>query len=88
MSSIRGEFFKKMMRMQNINPIAHPEMEQKMKRMSQKYSHTKPKKGYTLECLCTKERHKVSASPQGEGKAVGQGDILHSRRVLYQRSNV
>ena len=36
MSSIRGEFFKKMMRMQNINPIAHPEMEQKMKRMSQK----------------------------------------------------
>ena len=35
-----------------------------------------------------KERHKVSASPQGECKAVLQGDILHSRRLLYQRSNV
>ena len=53
MSSIRGKFFKMMMRMQNINPIAHPEMEQKMKRMSEKYSHTKPKKGYSLECLTT-----------------------------------
>lgn len=54
MSSVRGEFFKIMMRMQNINPIAHPEMEEKMKSMSAKYSHTKPKKGYTLECLSTK----------------------------------
>ena len=53
MSSVRGKFFKMMMRMQNINPIAHPEMEQKMKRMSEKYSHTKPKKGYSLECLTT-----------------------------------
>ena len=79
MSSIRGEFFKKMMRMQNINPIAHPEMEQKMKRMKERLYARVP---------VHKERHKVSASPQGEGKAVGQGDILHSRRVLYQRSNV
>ncbi|MBQ9679720.1 MAG: alpha/beta hydrolase [Ruminococcus sp.] len=54
MSSIRGNLFKTMMRMQNINPIAHPEMEQKMKQMSEKYSHTKPKKGYTLDCLMTK----------------------------------
>lgn len=55
LSSVRGEFFKMMMRMQNINPIAHPEMEDKMKRMSEKYSHTKSVKGYTLECLCTKK---------------------------------
>lgn len=42
-----------MMRAQNINPIAHPGMKDKMKQMSAKYSHTKPKKGYTLECLTT-----------------------------------
>ncbi len=53
MSSIRGTFFKCMMRMQNINPIIHPEMQKKMKQMSAKYSHTKTKKGYILECLQT-----------------------------------
>ena len=44
MSSIRGTFFKCMMRMQNINPIIHPEMQKKMKQMTVKYSHTKTKK--------------------------------------------
>lgn len=72
MSSIRGEFFKKMMRMQNINPIAHPEMEQKMKRMSQKYSHTKPKKGYTLECLCTKNGTKYQRLRREKVKPSGK----------------
>ena len=51
--SIRAVFFRMMMRAQNINPIAHPGMKDKMKQMSAKYSHTKPKKGYTLECLTT-----------------------------------
>ena len=46
--SIRAVFFRMMMRAQNINPIAHPGMKDKMKQMSAKYSHTKPKKGYTL----------------------------------------
>lgn len=55
MASIRGNFFKWMMKMQNINPVAHPEMQEKMKQMSAKYSHTKPKKGYTLECLTTQK---------------------------------
>ena len=51
--SIRAGFFRIMMRSQNINPIAHPEMKDRMKQMSAKYSNTKPKKGYTLECLTT-----------------------------------
>ena len=51
--SIRAVFFRMMMRAQNINPIAHPGMKDKMKQMSAKYSHTKPKKGYTFECLTT-----------------------------------
>ncbi|MBQ7521349.1 MAG: alpha/beta hydrolase [Clostridia bacterium] len=51
--SIRAIFFRAMMHTQNINPIIHPEMQQKMKAMSDKYSHTKSRKGYTLECLKT-----------------------------------
>lgn len=72
MSSVRGKFFKMMTRMQNINPIAHPEMEQKMKRMSQKYSHTKPKKGYTLECLCTKSGTKYQRLRRENVKSSGK----------------
>lgn len=53
--SLRAELFKKIMRMQNINPIAHPQMQYKMKEMSQKYSHTKARRGYCLKCL---ETHK------------------------------
>ena len=75
MSSVRGKFFKMMTRMQNINPIAHPEMEQKMKRMSQKYSHTKPKKGYTLECLCTKSGTKY--------QRLRRENVKPSGKVIY-----
>ena len=52
-SSLRGEFFKMMMRRQNINPIIHPEMEKKMKEMSDKYSYIRKKRGYNIECLTT-----------------------------------
>lgn len=61
-----------MMRQQNINPIAHPEMQEKMKQMSAKYSHTKSKKGYELECLTTpagtkyQRMRKVGATPSGK----------------------
>lgn len=71
MASIRGNFFKWMTGKQNINPIIHPEMREKMVKMSDRYAHTKPRKGYTLECLSTpngtkyQRMHKKGASLSG-----------------------
>ena len=77
-----------MMRAQNINPIAHPEMQKKMKAMSAKYCHTKPKKGYTLECLTTESGTKYQRMKKGKRRIIGKGHLLHSRRLLYQRSDL
>ena len=70
--SIRAVFFRMMMRAQNINPIAHPGMKDKMKQMSAKYSHTKPKKGYTLECLTTANGTKYQRLIRDRAKPSGK----------------
>ena len=64
-----------MMRTQNINPIAHPEMQKKMKAMSAKYCHTKPKKGYTLECLTTERGTKYQRIKKEN--AVSSGKVIY-----------
>lgn len=64
-----------MMRAQNINPIAHPEMQKKMKAMSAKYCHTKPKKGYTLECLTTESGTKYQRMKKRN--AVSSGKVIY-----------
>ena len=64
-----------MMRSQNINPIAHPEMQEKMKAMSAKYCHTKPKKGYRLECLTTESGTKYQRMKKEN--AVSSGKVIY-----------
>lgn len=73
--SIRAGLFRRMMRSQNINPIAYPEMQEKMKAMSAKYCHTKPKKGYMLECLTTESGTKYQRMKKEN--AVSSGKVIY-----------
>lgn len=49
MVSIRGRILRLIVSMQNINPIAHPDAMEKMKKMSEKYLKIKQSKGYLIE---------------------------------------
>ena len=76
MTSVRGKFFRWIIGKQNINPITHPEMREKMVRMSARYSHTRAKKGYILECLSTRNGVKYQ-------RLYKKGSTLSGKVIYY-----
>lgn len=75
MASIRGKIFSWLTSSQNINPNAHPDAVEKMKKMSEKYLNVNQPKGYVFEKKTTQNGTKYHI--------IKRSDREDSQKVIY-----
>ena len=74
MASVRGKIFSLITSMQNINPSAHPDAVEKMKKMAAKYMDVKLPKGYVFEKKTTQNGTKYHI--------IQRRDRMNTRKIL------